>query len=65
MDNKPLVSVIITTKNEERNIETCLKSIKNQTYKKIEVIVIDNNSADSTEKISKKYTKLFVKTKYP
>lgn len=59
MDNKSLVSVIITTKNEERNIETCLKSIKNQTYKKIEVIVVDNNSTDSTEKISKKYTKLF------
>ena len=28
----PIVSVIITTKNEEKNIENCLKSIRNQTF---------------------------------
>ena len=53
-----LVSVIITTKNEEKNIENCLKSIKNQTYSrdKIEIIVVDNNSIDKTKEIAKKYT---------
>jgi len=56
MENK-LVSVVITTKNEEKNIENCLESIKCQTYKDIEVIVVDNNSTDKTKKISKKYTK--------
>lgn len=30
--NSPSVSVIITTKNEEKNIENCLKNIKSQTY---------------------------------
>ncbi len=55
---KPLVSAIITTKNEERNIENCLQSIKNQTYpqEKIEIIVVDNHSSDSTGKIAKKFT---------
>jgi len=53
---KPLVSVIITTKNEEKNIENCLKSIRNQTYKNIEIIVVDNNSTDKTKEIAKKYT---------
>ena len=53
----PLVSVVITTKNEEKNIQNCLISIQEQTYKNIETIVVDNNSSDRTKKISKKYTK--------
>ena len=47
----PLVSVIITTKNEEKNIENCLKSILEQSYKNIEIIVVDNNSTDKTKEI--------------
>jgi len=63
-ENKPspLVSVIITTKNEEKNIENCLKSIKNQTYKNIEIILVDNYSTDKTREITKKYTnKIYLK----
>lgn len=56
--NKDLVSVIISTKNEENNIEACLKSIKKQTYKNTEVIVVDNNSLDKTKEIAKGYTHL-------
>ncbi|MCD6228212.1 MAG: glycosyltransferase, partial [Candidatus Omnitrophica bacterium] len=46
MEELPEVSVIITTKNEEKNIDNCLKSIITQSYplKKIEIIVVDNNS---------------------
>ncbi len=55
---KPLVSITVTTKNEEKNIDNCLKSIKEQTYKNIEIIVIDNNSKDKTKEIAKKYTEL-------
>ena len=39
-----LVSIIITTKNEADVIEELLKSCLNQSYKKIEVIVVDNYS---------------------
>jgi len=58
MNTKSLVSVVITTKNEEKNIETCIKSILFQTYpkEKIEIIVVDNNSTDKTKEIAKKYT---------
>ncbi|MBU4481210.1 glycosyltransferase, partial [Patescibacteria group bacterium] len=47
----PLVSIVITTKNEERNIANCLGSILRQTYfcDKIEIIVVDNNSTDKTK----------------
>lgn len=43
-----LVSVIIPTRNSERTIESCLKSLKKQTYKNIEIIVVDNFSQDQT-----------------
>lgn len=56
--NNPLVSLIVTTKNEQDVIEDLLKSFKSQTYKNIEIIVVDNNSTDKTKEISKKYTKL-------
>lgn len=53
-----LVSVVITTKNEEKNIENCLKSIVGQNYPadKIEILVVDNNSSDCTKEIALKYT---------
>lgn len=53
--NVPLVSVIVTTKNEEKNIESCLKSIKNQTFTNIELIVVDNFSEDKTAELAQKY----------
>jgi len=60
--NHPMVSVIITTKNEEKNIENCLRSIKDQTFKNIELIVVDNYSEDKTVENAKKYTtKVYLK----
>ena len=43
-----LISIIIRTKNEENWIGLCLRSIKSQSYKNYEVIVVDNNSIDYT-----------------
>jgi glycosyltransferase involved in cell wall biosynthesis len=58
----PLVSVIITTKNEEKNIEKCLQSIKAQTFTNTELIVVDNFSEDRTVEISRKYdAKIYLK----
>lgn len=51
-----MISCIITTKNEQQVIEDLLLSIKKQSYKNFEIIVVDNNSIDQTVKISKKYT---------
>ena len=51
-----LVSVIVTTRNEERNIGNCLQSIRLQTYKPVEIIVVDNNSADKTQEIARSFT---------
>lgn len=57
-----LVSVIIPTLNEEGYIEDALLSIKNQTYKNIEIIVSDGFSGDRTIDIARKYAdKVIVK----
>ncbi len=53
----PLVSVVVTTKEEEEYISNHLISIKSQTYKNIEIIVVDNGSIDKTKTIAQKYTK--------
>jgi glycosyltransferase involved in cell wall biosynthesis len=50
-----MVSVVITTKNEEKNVENCLRSIKAQTFRNIELIVVDNFSEDKTVEIAKRY----------
>lgn len=56
MKKMPLVSCIVTTRNEQKNIENCLTSLKKQTYKHIEIIIIDNSSKDKTKEIAKRYT---------
>lgn len=50
------VSVIVTTKNSAPYLNNCLQSIKSQTYKKIEIIVVDNFSRDETKLIAEEYT---------
>lgn len=51
---KPLVSVIINTYNAARFIERCLKSLKQQTYPNVEILVVDKYSTDGTQEIAKK-----------
>lgn len=53
---EPLVSIIIACKNNEAYIERCLQSVKDQTYKNFEIIIVDNFSTDQTFEIAKKYT---------
>lgn len=48
------VSVIIPTFNNESTIESVIISIQEQTYSKLEIILIDNGSTDATCQIIKK-----------
>lgn len=60
-----LVSVVIATYSSRRTIEKCLKSIKNQSHKEVEIIVVDSfeypkKDREKCEKIIKKYAKYYV-----
>lgn len=48
--NSPKISIIIPLYNTEKYISECIKSILNQTYKNIEIIVVNDGSTDSSEK---------------
>lgn len=51
-----MISIIIPCYNAEKTIERCLESVINQTYKNIEIIVINDGSVDRTDSIIKRYT---------
>ncbi|MCW4047207.1 MAG: glycosyltransferase [Candidatus Bathyarchaeota archaeon] len=50
-----MVSVVIPTFNSEQFLEICLCSIVKQTYFHVEIIVVDNYSADKTREIAQRY----------
>lgn len=49
------ISIITVTKNSEKFLEENINSLKNQTYKNFEHIIIDGNSTDGTVEIIKKH----------
>lgn len=52
---KDLVSVIIPVYNVEKYIDECFKSLKEQVYKNIEVIIVDDGSTDNSGRICDRY----------
>jgi glycosyltransferase involved in cell wall biosynthesis len=55
--NKDLVSIITVVLNGELSLEKTIKSVINQTYSKIEYIIIDGGSTDGTLNIIRQYQK--------
>ena len=54
-DNNPLVSICTTFFNAERYIHRLLDSCSNQTYKNIEVVILDDASTDGSENAIREY----------
>lgn len=50
-ENKIKVSIIVPVYNSEDYIETCIKSLQDQTLKDIEIICVDDKSTDNSVKI--------------
>ena len=50
-ENKPLVSIILPTYNRAEIVGNAIESALNQSYKNIEIIIVDDGSKDDTEKV--------------
>ena len=44
----PLVSIIVPVYNAEKYIQQCIRSILNQSYSDLEIILVDDGSSDSS-----------------
>lgn len=53
-----LISVIVPIYNVEKYLENCLQSIISQTYKELEIILVDDGSTDNSGKIADNYSNL-------
>lgn len=53
--NKDLISIIVPVYNGQKNIGRCIDSIIRQTYKKIEIIIVNDGSTDTTLNIVESY----------
>lgn len=52
----PLVSVVIPNFNYGRFLEDCIRSVLNQTYANVEIILVDDGSTDNSLEIASKYS---------
>ena len=57
-EKKPLVSVIIPTYKREDKLLNCLESVRNSTYKNLEIIVVNDDPQTSVAHIAGKYGKV-------
>jgi len=55
LKNSPKVSIVIVSYNHAEYIRFAIKSILNQTYKNWELLIVNDNSQDSTKEILNKY----------
>ncbi|MBQ7792832.1 MAG: glycosyltransferase family 2 protein, partial [Clostridia bacterium] len=56
--NQPLISIIIPVYNAAHYFERCIKSVLEQTYKNLEIILIDDGSTDGSEKLCDQYKEI-------
>ncbi|MCT3023941.1 glycosyltransferase family 2 protein [Pediococcus pentosaceus] len=59
-----LVSIVIPIYNVEDFLESCLNSVKNQSYKDIEVLLVDDGSKDNSKKICDEFIEIDDRFKY-
>ena len=55
MQESPLLSVIIPVYDVEKYVAECLESVMQQTYKNLEIIVINDGTKDKSAIIAKEY----------
>lgn len=58
LENHGKISIIVAIYNIEKYVEECIKSIISQSYKNLQIILVDDGSTDNSAKICDKYAKI-------
>lgn len=59
-----LISIIVPIYNSEKTLDRCIKSIVNQKYINLEILLIDDGSTDKSKEICQKWIKMDKRIKY-
>jgi glycosyltransferase involved in cell wall biosynthesis len=62
VNQHPLVSVNIPTRNSSKTLSSCIEALKAQSYPNIEIIVIDSKSSDNTLEIAQQHSATIIST---
>lgn len=63
MENE-LVSVIVAIYNIDKYLDDCIRSIIKQSYKNLEILLVNDGSTDNSEEICKKWAKKIIELYY-
>ena len=55
--NEPLISVIIPAYNAEKRLGKCVESVCGQTWKHLEILIVDDGSADGTGRLAEEWAR--------
>ena len=55
MENKPLISVIVPVYNTMEYLPRCVDSLRGQTYENLEILLVDDGSADESGALCDRY----------
>ena len=57
-DNNELISIIVPIYNVQKYLDRCMKTLLNQTYRNIEIILVDDGSPDNCGNICDDYARV-------
>ena len=57
-DNNELISIIVPIYNVQKYLDRCMKTLLNQTYRNIEIILVDDESPDECSKMCEEYAQI-------
>lgn len=57
-DKRPLLTIVVPVYNVERYLTSCLESIRSQSYRNLEIIIVDDGSTDKSHEVAKSHQRL-------
>ena len=55
LEQNNMISIIVPIYNKEKYLEKCLDSLLNQTYRELEILLVDDGSTDKSLEICRSY----------